>query len=76
MKDFLEERHSIMIARSDLPCSMKWEIRYNPKFRVGVIRYENRVNNESGKYYEPVLDSINSSFKENWPNMTDEEKMR
>lgn len=38
--------------------------------------YESRVNEEQRAIYKPVLDSINNSFKQNWPNMTDEEKMR
>lgn len=38
--------------------------------------YEDRVNEHQRTFYEPVLDSINNFFKENWPNMTDKEKMR
>ena len=38
--------------------------------------YTSRVNKEQKAKYEPVLDSINEDFKENWPNMTDKEKMR
>ncbi len=35
-----------------------------------------RANEEQKAVYEPVLDSINNFFRENWPSMTDEEKMR
>ncbi len=35
----------------------------------------NRANDEQKALYEPVLDSINQYFKENWKSMTDKEKM-
>ena len=35
-----------------------------------------RANEAQKAIYEPVLDSINNYFKENWPKMTDEEKMK
>ncbi len=38
--------------------------------------YESRVNDEQRALYKPVLDSINDFFKQNWPTMTNEEKMR
>lgn len=34
-----------------------------------------RANAEQQAEYKPVLDSINSDFKKNWPSMTDREKM-
>ncbi|PWJ42104.1 sulfatase family protein [Sediminitomix flava] len=36
----------------------------------------NRANKEQKALYDPIVDSINNVFKENWPKMTDEEKMR
>lgn len=38
--------------------------------------YESRVNDEQRAIYKPVLDSINNFFKQNWPTMTENEKMR
>jgi len=35
-----------------------------------------RANEEQRALYDPVLDSINQAFQENWPKMTEEEKMR
>ncbi len=35
-----------------------------------------RANEAQRALYEPVLDSINNFFKNNWNNMSDEEKMR
>jgi arylsulfatase A-like enzyme len=35
-----------------------------------------RANESQRAQYKPVLDSINNYFKENWPTMTTEEKMR
>ncbi len=35
-----------------------------------------RANEEQRALYDPVLDSINQSFRENWPSMSMEEKMR
>ena len=35
-----------------------------------------RANEEQRAQYDPVLDSINTWFKANWPTMTDEEKMK
>jgi arylsulfatase A-like enzyme len=34
-----------------------------------------RANEEQRAQYKPTLDKINSFFKDNWPEMTDEEKM-
>ncbi|MFT4566214.1 MAG: arylsulfatase A-like enzyme [Saprospiraceae bacterium] len=36
----------------------------------------NRSNEAQKKLYKPILDKINADFKENWPTMTDEEKMK
>ncbi len=36
----------------------------------------NRANDEQKALYDPVLDSINASFKEIWPNLSSEEKMK
>nr|WP_299071422.1 sulfatase [uncultured Allomuricauda sp.] len=38
--------------------------------------YTNRVNEVQKAAYEPILDEINKDFEENWPSMTDEEKMK
>lgn len=34
-----------------------------------------RANADQRAEYEPILDSINKDFKDNWPSMTDREKM-
>jgi arylsulfatase A-like enzyme len=34
-----------------------------------------RATEEQKARYEPILDSINADFKQNWPSMTDREKM-
>ena len=36
----------------------------------------NRASNEQKALYKPVLDSINDYFKQKWPGMNDEEKMK
>ncbi|GAB1855459.1 hypothetical protein MHTCC0001_02930 [Flavobacteriaceae bacterium MHTCC 0001] len=36
----------------------------------------NRANSEQKAIYGPVLDSINLWFKDNWPKLSDEEKMK
>lgn len=46
------------------------------EFKNSFYRPYNRANAEQKALYEPVLDSINAFFEANWPNMTDEEKMR
>jgi arylsulfatase A-like enzyme len=46
------------------------------EFRGGFYGPYGRANDEQRSLYEPVLDSINNFFRENWPNMTDEEKMK
>jgi len=35
-----------------------------------------RMNRKQREQYDPILDSIGAYFKENWPTMSDEEKMR
>jgi arylsulfatase A-like enzyme len=37
--------------------------------------YTDRITEEQDALYKPTIDSINTAFRENWPNMTDEEKM-
>lgn len=56
--------------------------RMNPKPEVPEYNggfhnpYTNRATDEQKSLYEPILDKINDDFEQNWPNMTDEEKMR
>ena len=38
--------------------------------------YTDRITVAQKKAYEPILDKINADFEENWPKMTDREKMR
>jgi len=38
--------------------------------------YTDRITEAQKKAYEPILDKINADFEENWPKMTDREKMR
>ncbi len=38
--------------------------------------YSNRVTEAQKAAYEPILDKINADFEKNWPDMTQEEKMR
>lgn len=38
--------------------------------------YTNRVNVAQKALYEPILDRINTDFEENWPKMTEKEKMQ
>lgn len=40
------------------------------------VPYTLRANEAQRALYEPILDSINNYFKENWPHMTDEEKIK
>ena len=37
--------------------------------------YTDRITEEQDALYKPTIDSINTAFRENWPNMTDKEKM-
>ncbi|QLE00788.1 sulfatase [Galbibacter sp. BG1] len=45
-------------------------------FKNGFSRPYGRANDAQKALYDPILDSINKDFKENWPKMTDEEKMK
>jgi arylsulfatase A-like enzyme len=47
-----------------------------PEFRNSFYNPYNRANDAQKALYKPILDSINQDFQKNWPNMTDEEKMR
>lgn len=38
--------------------------------------YANRANEVQKALYDPILDEINKDFEENWPSMTEEEKMK
>ncbi len=38
--------------------------------------YTERITAEQKAAYDPILDIINKDFEENWPNMTEEEKMK
>ena len=49
---------------------------YIEEFKNGFYGPFDRANEEQKAAYNVVLDSINTYFKENWPSMTDEEKMR
>jgi arylsulfatase A-like enzyme len=40
-----------------------------------IEEYTERVNEEQHALYKTIIDSISSFFKQNWPGMTDEEKM-
>lgn len=46
-----------------------------PEFRNSFYGPYNRATAEQKQAYEPTLDAINRDFEQNWPNMTDEEKM-
>lgn len=47
-----------------------------PGSMTGFTRPFGRTNDDQRARYNPVLDSINLFFKENWPIMTDKEKMK
>ena len=47
-----------------------------PGFAGGFNGPYNRANAAQKAQYDPVLDSINQFFQENWPSMTNEEKMK
>ncbi|MGB5820129.1 MAG: sulfatase [Saonia sp.] len=54
-----------------------------PNLEPKVREYENgfygpygRADDAQRALYDPIIDAINTSFKENWPSMTTEEKMR
>ncbi len=42
----------------------------------GFNRAYSRFNEEQRKLYDPVIDSINTWFKNNWPTLNDKEKMQ
>ncbi len=46
------------------------------EFKGGFTSVYDRMNSMQRAQYDPILDSINSYFKENWSSMTSEEKMR
>ncbi|WP_339841208.1 sulfatase [uncultured Maribacter sp.] len=46
------------------------------EFKNGFYGPYNRATAEQKALYDPVLDSINDFFYENWPKMTDTEKMK
>ena len=46
-----------------------------PEFQNSFYRPFNRANEEQKAQYEPTLAKINQDFRDNWPTMTDEEKM-
>lgn len=46
------------------------------EFKNGFYGPYNRANEDQKKLYDPILDSINNDFKENWPYMSKEDKMR
>ena len=46
------------------------------EFRNSFYGPYNRATKEQKAEYKPTLDAINAFFKENWPRMTNEEKMR
>ncbi len=46
------------------------------EIKNGFSRLYGRANELQRSQYDPTLDSINRYFKENWPSMTSEEKMR
>lgn len=46
------------------------------EYKNGFYGPYNRANEEQKALYDPILDSINDYFKENWPKMNDVEKMK
>jgi len=46
-----------------------------PEFRNSFYGPYGRANEAQRAAYQPILDSINQYFQENWPQMNDEEKM-
>lgn len=46
-----------------------------PEFRNSFYGPYNRATDEQKKEYQPILDAINDDFEQNWPGMSDEEKM-
>ena len=48
----------------------------NKAVKNGFHGYYDRANKAQRALYNPILDSINTYFKDNWPGMNDAEKMR
>jgi arylsulfatase A-like enzyme len=46
------------------------------EYKNGFYGPYNRANENQKALYDPILDSINDYFKENWPKMNDVEKMK
>ncbi len=47
-----------------------------PEYEGGFDKpYTDRINAEQKVAYDPILDKINKDFEENWPKMTNKEKM-
>ncbi|PIB34911.1 sulfatase [Reichenbachiella sp. 5M10] len=46
------------------------------EFENGFYGPYGRATAEQKAQYDPILDKINADFEQNWPNMTEEEKMR
>ncbi|MEN8125066.1 MAG: sulfatase [Bacteroidota bacterium] len=49
---------------------------YVPPVNDGFTAVYRRANDEQKVLYDPVIDSINIWFKNNWPTMNDEQKMK
>ncbi|MBL7871671.1 MAG: sulfatase [Cyclobacteriaceae bacterium] len=47
-----------------------------PEFENSFYNEYDRATAEQKALYDPILDSINTYFKKNWPGMTDTEKMK
>ena len=47
-----------------------------PMIKDGFTGPYNRVNADQKALYDPIIDSINASFKARWPKMNDKEKMQ
>ena len=47
-----------------------------PEFPGSFYRQYRRANDDQEALYNPVLEKINEDFRNHWPQMTDEEKMR
>lgn len=47
-----------------------------PEFKGAFTGPYGRMNDAQRELYDPVIESINQDFQQNWPSMTDEEKMK
>lgn len=47
-----------------------------PEFKGAFTGPYGRMNDAQRELYDPVINSINQDFQQNWPSMTDEEKMK